>query len=106
MLFPGIGMKEQILENPTLVCTEQEQVNGDTEIHWELGHTQGDTWGTWRYMGNLENLGRYMGNPEIQGHLEISREIHGEPGDTGAPGDTYGHTWGNLEIQGGLKIHE
>ena len=72
MLIPGIGMKEQILENPTLVCTEQEQVNGDTEIHWELGHTQGDTWGTWRYMGNLE----------------IPREIHGEPEDTGAPGDT------------------
>ena len=48
--------------------------------------------GTWtylgRYMGNLENLGRYMGNPEIQGHLEIPREIHGEPGDTGGFKDT------------------
>ena len=42
-------MKEQILENPTLVCTEQEQVPGDTglqghlekprEIHGEPGDT-------------------------------------------------------------------
>jgi len=38
--------------------------------------------GTWRY------LGRYMGNLEIQGHLEIRREIHGEPGDTGGFKDT------------------
>ena len=47
-----------------------------------------------------------MGNLEIYGEPGEPREIHGEPGDTGAPGDTYGHTWGNLEIQGGLKIHE
>ncbi len=48
-------MKEQILENPTLVCTEQEQVHGEAGL---------------------------------QGHLEIPREIHGEPGDTGGFKDT------------------
>ena len=29
-----------------------------------------------------------MGNLEIQGHLEIRREIHGDPGDTGGFKDT------------------
>ena len=54
-------MKEQILENPTLVCTEQEQVPGDTGLQ-----------------GHLEKPREIQGNLEIQGYLKKQEysEIH------------------------------